>query len=246
MCIRITSQQGCEVSKSRNRASRNFWITQGRLVNNFIKIDDKEVRYCEEGSRVIIKVKDRAPVRKIVVSMLFIFLFACASAEMLFMDPNMDFGAIRTVAIMPFENLSNEKTGADRVRDVFTNALLSTGAIYAIPPGEVARAALRAGVSDPTSPAVEEIIKLAAVAKVDAVITGVVREYGEVRSGGATSNIVSFSLKMIESNTGKIVWAASSTKGGISFKDRLLGGGGQPLNDVTEEAVNDIINKYFQ
>lgn len=191
-------------------------------------------------------VKNRALARKIVLYVLCIFLAACASSDMPFMDPNMDFGAIRTVAIMPFENFSREKTGADRVRDVFTNILLSTGTIYAIPPGEVSRAAVRAGVSNPASPSIEEIIKLSAIAKVDAVITGVVREYGEVRSGGATSTLVSFSLKMIESKSGRIVWAASSTKGGITIKDRLVGGGGQPLNDVTEEAVNDIINKYFQ
>jgi hypothetical protein len=192
----------------------------------------------------MIIVKNRALVGKIVVSVLFIVLAAC-STDMSFMDPNMDFGAITTVAIMPFENLSIVKTGADRVRDVFTNKLLATGAIYAIPPGEVSRAALRAGVAIPTAPSVEEIIKMASIAKVDAVITGVVREYGEVRSGGASSTIVSFSLKMIESKSGRIVWAASSTKGGISMKDRLVGGGGQPLNDVTEEAVNDILNKFF-
>ena len=84
------------------------------------------------------------------------------------------------------------------------------------------------------------------MAKVDAVITGVVREYGEVRRGSTSANLVSFSLKMIESKSGRIVGEASSTKGGITIKDRLIGGGGQPLNTVTEEAVNDIINKYFQ
>lgn len=159
---------------------------------------------------------------------------------------NMDFGAVRTVAIMPFENLASEKSAADRVRDVFSNMLLSTGQIYAIPPGEVARGAIRAGIANPASPATEEIIKLAAITKVDAVIIGVVREYGEIRSGTASANVISFSLQMIETQSGKIIWSASSTKGGISLKDRLLGGGGKPMNDITEEAVNDIINKYFQ
>jgi len=190
--------------------------------------------------------KNKTFTRNILVYALFILLAACASSEMLFIDPNMDFGAIRTVAIMPFENLSNAKTGADRVRDVFTNRLLFTGAIYAIPPGEVSRAALRAGVVIPSSPSVEEIIKLAAIAKVDAVITGVVREYGSVRSGGATANLVSFSLKLIESKSGRIVAMASSRKGGVTIKDRLAGGSVQPLNDITEEAVDDIINKYFK
>ena len=45
---------------------------------------------------------------------------------------------------------------------------------------------------------------------------------------------------------GKIVWEASSTKGGIDVWDRLFGGGGRPMNDVTRDAVNDVIEKLFK
>ena len=193
---------------------------------------------------IIIKNKTRA--RNILVYVLFILLAACASRDLLFINPNVDFRAIRTVAVMPFKNLTSEKTGAERVRDVLVSRLLSTGEIYVIPYGEVARATLGAGVSDPASPSVEEIIKLSAIAKVDAVITGVVREYGEVRSGGAVANLVSFNLTLIESKSGRTAWEASSTKGGITLKDRLVGGYGQPLNNITDEAVTEIIDKYFQ
>lgn len=194
----------------------------------------------------MIKSKKNPVIRYGIFCLLGIIMAACASSDMYYVDPNMDFGAVRTVAIMPFENLTAEKTAAERVRDTFTNVLLASGQMYALPPGEVARAALRAGIIDPITPAVEGIIKFAAITKVNAVITGVVREYGEVRSGGASANVVSFSLQMIEAQSGRIVWSASSTKGGISAKDRLFGGGGQPMNDVTEEAVNDILNKFFR
>jgi TolB-like protein len=200
----------------------------------------------KKGAVTIIMVKNNMIVRYVTLFVLCVFFAGCPSSGRYYVDPNMDFGAIKTVAIMPFENLASEKTAGDRVRDVFTNILLSSGEIYALPPGEVARAALRAGISTPSTPSIEEIIKLGAITKVNAVITGVVREYGEVRSGGATANIVSFSLQMIEVQSGKIIWSADSTKGGIGAKDRLLGGGGNPLNDVTEEAVNDILNKYFR
>jgi hypothetical protein len=200
----------------------------------------------KKGELTMMKRRKNPVIRYAIFCLLGIIMAACASSDMYYVDPNMDFGAVRTVAIMPFENLTAEKTAAERVRDTFTNILLSSGQIYALPPGEVARAAIRAGITDPITPAVEGIIKLAAITKVNAVITGVVREYGEVRSGGATANVVSFSLQMIEAQSGRIVWSASSTKGGISAKDRLFGGGGKPMNDVTEEAVNDILNKFFR
>ncbi|MBP1604170.1 MAG: putative lipoprotein [Acidobacteria bacterium] len=160
-------------------------------------------------------------------------------------DPNMDFGSIQTVAVVPFANLARDQVVADRVRDVFINRLLSTGAVYVLPVGEVARGIAKLELQSPTSPSPEEVVKLGTLLKADAVITGVVREYGEVRSGTTTANIISMSIQLIEAGTGKVVWSASSTKGGISFWNRLFGGGGQPVNKVTEEAVDALFDKLL-
>lgn len=187
-------------------------------------------------------------IKRIFFYLTLVFLAACAgpSTPNYYHDPNMDFAALRTVAVVPFANLTRDKLAAERVRDIFTNSLLSTGALYVIPSGEVARGLSRAGVANPVAPSAEEIVKLAAIIKVDAVITGVVREYGEIRSGATSANVVSLSLQMIETQTRKVVWTASSTKGGINTWDRLFGGGGKPMNHVTEAAINDIINKLFK
>lgn len=179
---------------------------------------------------------------------LFLLLSSCASYQAggTFHDPNMDFGAIQTVAVMPFSNLSREQLAAERVRNVFITALLSTGSMYVIPPGEVARGISRSGITEPTNPSPEDVVKFAGIVKVDAVITGVVREYGEVRSGTTAANAISMSMQMFEAQTGKVVWSASTTKGGISMGDRLLGGGGRPMNEITESAVGDLLDKLFK
>jgi polysaccharide biosynthesis protein PelC len=163
-----------------------------------------------------------------------------------FRDQNMDFAAIQTVGVMPFQNLSREGTAGERVRDVFINRLLSTGAVYVLPVGEVARVAARAEVQTPVTPSPEEVVKLCEGLKAQALITGVVHEYGEVRSGASAGNVISVSAQMLEGQTGKIVWTASSTKGGISMQDRLLGGGGRPMNDVTRDAIDELIQRLFK
>jgi hypothetical protein len=124
--------------------------------------------------------------------------------------------------------------------------LMASGAVYAIPMGEVARGIAAAGIANPSSPSADDVMKLAKSIKVDAVISGVVREYGDVRSGTASADVISVSLQMMEAQTGRIVWSASTTQGGIGMTDRLFGGGGRPLNDVTEKAVNDLIRKLFE
>ncbi len=182
----------------------------------------------------------------ILFSFILFSLTACAGSGEFYRDSNMDFGSIQTVAVMPFANLTRDNAAGDRVRDVFLNKLLATGAVYVVPYGEVAKGVGRAEISNPVAPSPEEVVKLAGLIKVSAVITGVVREYGEVRSGTSAANAISMSLQMMEGTTGKVVWTASSTKGGINMWDRLFGGGGRPMNDITESAVNDVINKMFK
>jgi len=163
-----------------------------------------------------------------------------------FRDETMDFGSVKTVAVLPFANLSKDQLAGERVRDVFNTLLMASGALYVIPTGEVARGIATAGIANPTAPSADDIMKLAKNVKVDAVIYGVVREYGDVRSGTSSADVISLSLNLVEGQTGRIVWTASTTQGGISLTDRLFGGGGRPLNDVTEKAVNDLINKLFE
>lgn len=173
-------------------------------------------------------------------------LGACAATGEMYRDPNMDFGGVKTVAVMPFVNLSRDQQAGDRVRDVFINALLATGAVYVLPTGEVSRGAAKMEILNPSAPSPEEMVKLGKAIKAEAIITGTLREYGEVRSGNASANAISMSLQMTETDTGRVVWTASTTKGGVNIWYRLFGGGGQPMNKITMKAINDLINKLFK
>ena len=185
-------------------------------------------------------------IRPFILAFLLLATAACAKSRA-YQDRNMDFGAIKVVVVMPLWNLTQNQQAADRVRDVFANALLATNAVYVVPTGEVARAVNRQGIAVATTPSAEEIVKLGTMLKADAVITGTVKEYGEVRTTSAASNVVSVSLQMHETGSGKVIWSGSSTKGGVTWGARLLGtGGGEPMNLVTEQAVDDLLAKLFE
>ncbi len=169
----------------------------------------------------------------------------CASGHR-YLDPNMDFGSVKTVAVLPFTNLSRENAAAERVRDVFTSMLLASNVLAVVPPGEVQSALSKVGVASPTTPATEDVVKLGKALKADAVITGTLREYGEVRSGSTAGNVISLGVQMFETTSGKLVWSADTTKGGVSMADRLLGSSGAPMNEVTEAAVDDLLGKLLK
>jgi len=182
----------------------------------------------------------------LILSFLFSLSCAACAGRSVYHDPMMDFSGIRSVAIMPLQNYSSDRYAADRVRDAFMTSLLATGSIYVVPPGEVERGISRARVNNPSAPSSDEIRQLGSILKVDAIITGTIREYGQVRSSNAEANVISLSLQMLETQTGKAVWSASTTRGGIGVKERLFGGGGQPMNEITVAAVQDLLDKLFR
>src|SRR5512133_2572142 len=92
---------------------------------------------------------------KIAAGLFLLFMGGCANLH-IYRDSNMDFGAVRTVAVLPFANLTRDNASSERVRDVFTTMLMASGGVYALPPGEVARGVLRAGIANPAAPSVEE------------------------------------------------------------------------------------------
>jgi hypothetical protein len=214
----------------------------GNIINIAGRNIRNNVRNPEGGFKVTWKM---AKIGKVFFYLIFVSLTSCATAD-IYRDQKMDFGAIQVVAVMPFANFSRDTASSERVRDVFINKLLATEATYVLPSGEVARGILTGEISNPFTPSPAEIVKLGGLVKAQAVITGVIREYGEIRSGTSSANVISMSLQMIETQTGKVVWTASSTRGGISIWDRLFGGGGQAMNVITEKAVNDLINKLFK
>lgn len=185
---------------------------------------------------------DPKPISRTIFALL---LAGCASAQS-YHDRKMDFSSIRVAAVLPFANLSRDNQAADRVRDVFSNLLLSSGSIYVLPQGEVARGLGRVGPANPSAPSKDEAIALGKALGAEAIIVGTLKEYGEVRSGTSAANVVSLSLSMFETTAGTVVWTASSTKGGVGLSERLLGGGGAPMNSVTEEACRDLLDKLFR
>jgi hypothetical protein len=203
-------------------------------------------RFINEEN-MINKCRNHIHPEAVILLFILVAMVACTTSGISenYHDPEMDFSALRTIAVMPFANLTNDKQAGQRVRDTFMTSLMATGVVYVIPAGEINRGILRTKLANPISPSGEDIAKLSSLVKADAVMTGVVREFSVVRSGQASAGVISMSMQMIESNSRKVVWTASTTQGGISTWDRLFGGGGRPMNEITEQAVNDIIKKLF-
>lgn len=183
--------------------------------------------------------------KKLLLILFVITLSGCGGNSGVYHDKNMDFGSIHTVAVLPILSLQGGGSGGEMLRDDLINSLLAAGAFYVIPTGEVAHGILQSNMQNPAAPTVAEIKAFCRAEKADAVITGVIKEFGTVRSGAASADTISVSLQMMDGQTGRVIWSADTSLGGVTIMDRLFGGGAQPMNAITQKAVNDLIKKLF-
>jgi hypothetical protein len=64
---------------------------------------------------------------KTILAVILIFCFCACARSVKYRDPNMDFGSIQKIAVLPFANLTRDDKAAERVRDVYMNMLMATG-----------------------------------------------------------------------------------------------------------------------
>jgi hypothetical protein len=163
-----------------------------------------------------------------------------------YQDPAIDLDLVQSAAVLPFVNLTNEDKAGDRVRDVFSTMLQATGRVYVVPPGEVAKALSRTQSPRGEEPTTDTVTAIGKAVQSEVVITGALLEYGAVRSGNSQANVIAMNVKMYESENGKLIWSGSTTAGGITAGDRFFGGGGEPMEIVTEKGIRDLLGKMFK
>jgi TolB-like protein len=161
-----------------------------------------------------------------------------------FSNPNFDFSFVERVAVIPFDNQTNDRQSGLRATRLTITELLASGAIDVVEPGEVAAAltritGLQAGRA--VSPSTEQIVSLGQALGVQALIMGTVTQSENLRSGSVPIPVVTLDLRMVETETGATVWAATHSEKGGSLSAKVLGTGGEPLAETTRKCVQEAL-----
>jgi len=137
-----------------------------------------------------------------------------------FMRENVSLAGIRTVAVLPFENLGGG--GAARVREFTMTQILATGLFDVVDKARV-DSALRNEAIDPGNPIDGATLRrLGQRLEVQAFFLGSVQAGDESR-GSASYPAVTMTLRLVESETGTLLWQASGRGSGYSLSSRLFG-----------------------
>jgi TolB-like protein len=181
------------------------------------------------------------------VIMLFLSL-GCAGrgTPSFYIRQDYDFSYIKKVAVLPLDNLTNEKFAADAVRQVVISELLSTGLVDVAVPGEAEGAVDKLGVKSIRSLNAEQIKTIGNTLKVQAVVFGAVDKFGEVRMGNTSAPEVTITLMMADASSGSIVWSVTKTGGGASFMARHFGARSDTMSEAVIKVVREAIETLYK
>ena len=165
--------------------------------------------------------------------MVLLSLFGCRATAPAYIHPSVDISYISKVAVMPFANLTRDEFAGQKLREILIAELLLTGVLDVVETGEVSRVLAQEKVEKPSSLNTGQIKKVGKALGVQAILVGTIEEYGEVRSGSLSAPLVTISLRMLDVESGSIVWSVNHSKGGIKTMARLFGVGGDSISKVS-------------
>jgi TolB-like protein len=151
-----------------------------------------------------------------------------------FMHANADLGAIKSVAVLPFDSLAQDRAAGDKVQKIFYLELLSLDVFEVSEPGQVNKF-VRSDALATLGPA--EFQKIGKDLGVDALFAGSVVDFAEGRSGSTPTPEITIQLRLIETHSGTTIWSVGQTRSGAGVSTRLFGVGGESLSEAARRVV---------
>lgn len=176
-----------------------------------------------------------------------LWLAGCGStAPATYVHPRYDFSLVKTVAVLPLDNLTPDQMAGEKVRRIVITELLATGIVDVIEPGQVNRVLATLNIQNPAAMSPEEFKRVGTALRVQLLIVGSVESFERVQVGGVQAPEVTLTLRAVDVDSGTVVWAASHTQGGATVSARLFGLTGDSLSEVARKAAHETVVTLFK
>lgn len=190
-----------------------------------------------------------------------IVVTGCAGPHV-YIHPNPGLDTIKKIAVMPFDNFSKDDKASEKVRNGFVIELLRTCSFNVIDVNETDRRLREAGLSYNTSqnpavsaPKIEKETADSAVPlsksigeilDVTAILVGSVETYSSERIGDQIIPEVSISARLIDAETGIIIWASTYTRRGGTGIPIFGWGKITSLGILSQQVIREMVNSLAE
>ncbi len=160
-----------------------------------------------------------------------------------FVHPNYNFGFVERVAAVPFENLTDDRGAGARMSRYFVSELLAVEVFDVVEPGEVSSAMTIVGSLRVAELTKQQIVQVGRNLGAQALFLGSVTESSSLRVGSHTENVVTLDVRLVETETGSVIWSTTITETGRGFLAGLFGTEGRTMSEVSRSTARDAINR---
>ncbi len=151
------------------------------------------------------------------VMVLLTGLTGCSAPSEIYLDPEADIEFYERVAVVPFFGGSGERGASDLVTDAFITALMVSEKYLVVEPGHFRHMYGEevGGKAVPVRGLTPEMVKtLGLRAGVEAIFEGTILAYQQSRSGQSQFPMITLEVRMIDVQTGRLVWMTTINRTG--------------------------------
>lgn len=162
------------------------------------------------------------------------------------MRENVDLSYINRIAVIPFDNNSHDQFAGARLRDITSTNILALGLFDVIDKSAIDSALIEEAVEDPGAIDNATMKRIAQRLGVQGFMFGSVDYAGLNRKGSVSFPEVSLTLRLVEANSGAVLWQSSGSRDGDSFGKRLFGLNPNDQYTVSSGLIKEMLETIFQ
>ncbi|MBI5235715.1 MAG: hypothetical protein HY886_05650 [Deltaproteobacteria bacterium] len=177
-----------------------------------------------------------------------VFMFTgCSGSTVKYINQGADFAYIKKIAILPFNNFTEDRYAGEKVRSALTIDIMSKHVFEVMEQGEVTKVMnmlfREEGFEEGRVVQLDkEMLRLLGEKLgVQAVIQGSVNEYSGGR-GGYTTNVVAISVRMLDTGSGVVLWQVNTSEVGSSTFRKMIGIDQVDMTVLTTDVVRKAVN----
>ena len=174
-----------------------------------------------------------------------VLISGCGASTRVYTHPEADMSYYLKVGVVPFQNLSSDRFAGEKFSAEFTTALLASNKFEVVEQGIFVNALVQIIGARTTADGLtaDQLKRISEITGVQAVFEGVVTQYDMSPGGGNYFPVISVEARMIDTETGTIVWKATiSERGGP--KTPIIGIGEiHTLGELSQKLSKNLVSK---
>lgn len=173
------------------------------------------------------------------VFLTLLFMAGCATSHNPTPDTSNTAKQMKKVAVLPFYNITGQKDAGKIVSNIFVSEMFKSGRFHVEEPGNIAQFMIQERMETIGEIEMERLKILGKRLGVDEVLTGTVEEFDDGRSSGVP--MISITARIIDSNSGRLVWSQQNKKRGDDYIIVLDLGEVRSVATLAQKVIKEMI-----